>query len=713
MPVLAQDSGADDTSRRYAAAEEPPSASESAEAKGVSLEELLALEWRSGEVVTASGGTAESKALSSANVFVLSRAEIDQRGWRTLEEVLSNVPGLYVSNDGVQSAVSVRGISGGLQGGSRLLKVMINGVNVTFRPTQAAFLGPEFIPLEIVDRVEIAKGPLSALYGANAFLATVNVITRKPAKGPAGAMAGRLYETRRNLGWGGTVAAELGTENVEAQIAVRAERQDRSGLSVPRTFPNQSAADPLFSERSRGDLANPMSVYGRVAVQTPGFGRLAVQGGLQQIDSMGEFQVNSLQTHTTRHALRNVWLSARYEKSVTDAVSLWASLGWFEGAPNREDELYVRGAAVSSFFTRNFRYRALDASLGVETQFLDKRWKLDIGADFSGEDQTVLFYSQHYTEPQGPIAAGQVVDLISAQDRRKATLLSVGVFAQLAASPFANLPGLRFSAAGRLDRLNFFGLRPSWRAGLAYAISEDVSTRLILGSAYQTPSPVMMFGLPGFGASNNIIGGLTLPGQPALTPQNVQSIEAVFSAQAFKILAIELGAYVQQLDQTVQFLQLGSNFVARNQDTTRYAGGEWSFRLSTRRFAPYFMGAVQSPIASEASVAPLAFGILGADVPIPEARLNINLQARAATERGATQSNTVFNDLRGYTLAPYVKLDVSVSTVDLKFIPGAGETKFTLRARNLLDRQVAEPGFAGFDTPDFGRTVTLEIRQSI
>ena len=48
-----------------------------------------------------------------------------------------------------------------------------------FRPLLSAFLGPEYIPMEAVERIEVAKGPLSALYGANAFIATVNVITRK------------------------------------------------------------------------------------------------------------------------------------------------------------------------------------------------------------------------------------------------------------------------------------------------------------------------------------------------------------------------------------------------------------------------------------------------------------------------------------------------------------------------------------------------------
>src|SRR6185312_10744457 len=72
-----------------------------------------------------------------------------------------------------------RGVSGGLRAGTRLVKIMINGTPVNFRPDLRAFIGPEYIPILAVERIEVVKGPLSALYGANAFLATVNVITRE------------------------------------------------------------------------------------------------------------------------------------------------------------------------------------------------------------------------------------------------------------------------------------------------------------------------------------------------------------------------------------------------------------------------------------------------------------------------------------------------------------------------------------------------------
>src|SRR5438309_7566271 len=92
-------------------------------------------------VVTASGGVAEEKSLAAANVVVITREEIARHGWRSLAAVLSSVPGLYVINDLVQPSVGVRGVTGGLRAGTRVVKVMINGVAVNFRPELNAMIG--------------------------------------------------------------------------------------------------------------------------------------------------------------------------------------------------------------------------------------------------------------------------------------------------------------------------------------------------------------------------------------------------------------------------------------------------------------------------------------------------------------------------------------------------------------------------------------------
>ena len=63
-----------------------------------------------------------------------------------------------------------RGVSGELRGGSRLIKVMVNGHPVSFRSETTNWLNGALVPMDVIDRIEVIRGPGSALYGANAFL---------------------------------------------------------------------------------------------------------------------------------------------------------------------------------------------------------------------------------------------------------------------------------------------------------------------------------------------------------------------------------------------------------------------------------------------------------------------------------------------------------------------------------------------------------------
>src|SRR5258706_4942846 len=56
---------------------------------------------------------------------------------------------------------------------------MIDGQPMAFRADTTSLLGPEMIPIDLVERIEVLRGPASALYGANAFFGAVNVITRQ------------------------------------------------------------------------------------------------------------------------------------------------------------------------------------------------------------------------------------------------------------------------------------------------------------------------------------------------------------------------------------------------------------------------------------------------------------------------------------------------------------------------------------------------------
>lgn len=113
-----------------------------------------------------------------ANVEVIERDRIEQAGHSTLLELLATQPGIrVVSNGGAGSNASVfmRGAE------SRHTLLLIDGMRVGSATTGQAAL--EMIPLALVDRVEILRGPASALYGSEAIGGVIQVFTRKSKPG--------------------------------------------------------------------------------------------------------------------------------------------------------------------------------------------------------------------------------------------------------------------------------------------------------------------------------------------------------------------------------------------------------------------------------------------------------------------------------------------------------------------------------------------------
>jgi outer membrane receptor protein involved in Fe transport len=139
-------------------------------------------------------------------VYVRTAGEIRTQGYRTLAEVLESVPGVHLRSDRIYSHAGVRGINPPGDYSARLL-VLIDGVRTNEAIYDSATLGREF-PLDIglIERVEFIPGPGSALYGSNAVLGVVNVITRSPSQLPGlNAVAEASGGARRKLAvtWGG------------------------------------------------------------------------------------------------------------------------------------------------------------------------------------------------------------------------------------------------------------------------------------------------------------------------------------------------------------------------------------------------------------------------------------------------------------------------------------------------------------------------------
>lgn len=121
----------------------------------------------------------ESVTNSASSVTVFSKAEIKRLGIYSLEDLLRYVPGFYVSREIQQGStyrIGVRGTSTPL---NEEILFLVNGQRLNDLYSGGATLLNRNIAVNNVEQIEIIRGRGSALYGSNAFLGVINIITKK------------------------------------------------------------------------------------------------------------------------------------------------------------------------------------------------------------------------------------------------------------------------------------------------------------------------------------------------------------------------------------------------------------------------------------------------------------------------------------------------------------------------------------------------------
>ncbi|HEV8699896.1 MAG TPA: TonB-dependent receptor [Candidatus Polarisedimenticolia bacterium] len=137
------------------------------------LEQLMAI-----DVVYGASKHDQRTTEAPSSVSVVTAADIERYGYRTLADVLRSVHGFYSTYDRNYTYVGIRGFSRPSDYNSRFL-LLVDGHRVNDNFYGSGYIGPEgLIDLDLVDRVEVIRGPSSSLYGTSAFFAVVNVITR-------------------------------------------------------------------------------------------------------------------------------------------------------------------------------------------------------------------------------------------------------------------------------------------------------------------------------------------------------------------------------------------------------------------------------------------------------------------------------------------------------------------------------------------------------
>ncbi len=128
-------------------------------------------------VITATR-TPQTAEQNLAAVTVFDRKKIEQSQVNSVPELLKRVPGVNLVNNGgpgKSTSLFMRGTE------SDHVLVMIDGVKVGSATSGGAAL--QALPIELIDRIEVVRGPRSSLYGSEAIGGVIQIFTRKGTDG--------------------------------------------------------------------------------------------------------------------------------------------------------------------------------------------------------------------------------------------------------------------------------------------------------------------------------------------------------------------------------------------------------------------------------------------------------------------------------------------------------------------------------------------------
>ncbi|MCC7194693.1 MAG: TonB-dependent receptor [Gemmatimonadaceae bacterium] len=439
-----------------------------------------------------------STAAPTASTTVLLGTALRAQGLTRVTDALKLVPGATVVGGGPVGSVTSLFIRGG---NSNYVRVLVDGVPVN---DAGGSLDLSNLSLENVDRIEVARGPASVLYGSGAVTGVVQIFT---ADGTGGqglrvAASGGSYGTLRASGSlaGGSSAVRYsigGARDQTAGILPFNNEYRNDVLSGGVRLAPDSATDIRAAVRwSSGNYHYPYDAFGAITDHNS-----------EQLDHRLTASLDAGRQITERVELRATITSNQYLPRTNDAPDGPADTLGYYGYFSRGEQLH----------------RSLDArvNVGVGSGSI-----ITVGGEVSRdkEESTVRSLSQFGNSTDAFGAARSIA----------------GVYAQ-AIGDITNR--VSYVAGVRRDENSAFGVFTTARAALAWLAGPAARVRVSAGNAFRAPSFYENFST----------GYVT--GNPALHPEESRSVElgsdVTFAGGTLQIAGT---AYAQRFHDIIEYV---------------------------------------------------------------------------------------------------------------------------------------------------------------
>jgi len=612
----------------------------------MSLEELMDV--RIDTVYGASKRT-QSVAAAPASVTIVTGEEIRRYGYRTLADILRSAPGFYINYDRSYHYVGTRGFRRPGDYDTRIL-LLVDGHRLNDNVGDSPLFGTQFpLDVELIERVEIIRGPGSSLYGSNAVLAVVNVITK------------------RGEGVGGLeLSAKTGSfDSQKGRVTYGNRLRDNLDLLLSATTYNSDGPELYFREFDSVETNN-----GWVKNDDDQFDNFVARV------SWGDFSL--LLTHTGS------------EKGIPTAA-------WNTVFGDRRTRVWDDTTLVGLTFARELSQRwAVRARVAYSRYDYDGQFVYDF-AEEGEEPYLVLnrdywkgrWWEGEFQVTGSPIAGHTMTagvegrynarqdqanwdEEIHLDDSRHSH--NWGVYVQ---DEFKLLEKLTFIGGLRYDEYSTFGHDVNPRLALIYELLENTTLKLLYGTAFRAPNAYELYYHD---------GGYTQKPSEDLDAETITTYEVVLEQQLSRNLrASASGFYYDMEDLIDQYVDPADGLlVFRNLSEVEATGvelalqGRWDWGLGSR--LSYSHVEAQDKASGRALV------------DSPKHLVKLNLLAPVIPQRLFAGLEVLY-DSKAKTLAGEETDDVVLTNLTVTYVGASKRMEIAASVYNLFDVEYAHPGF--------------------
>jgi len=326
-------------------------------------------------VVLSASRLSQSVSEAPAAVTIIDQDMIRASGFRDIPELLRLVPGFSVAY--TRNNTWTAGYHGLADAYSRRFQVLVDGRSI-YSPHYGTVYWTD-LPLSIddIERIEVVRGPNAAIYGANAFVAVINIITKTAAQVPGEFVSLQAGEQDMR---GMTVRHGGGDASMRYRLTASAQQRDRFERDVTYK-PSNSHDNGRYFEATQTYFVN-----GRIDRQLSPDSDLMAQFGLSKGDwNAGRETDNPLAVlEPTEQDSRALYLQLAYHKVVSPQRE-WRVQAYH--TQNRFDadtlaHLVVENYAFNDFI--NVDQYLLQTRSNIELQ-VNEQWRPDLRGVWGGE----------------------------------------------------------------------------------------------------------------------------------------------------------------------------------------------------------------------------------------------------------------------------------------------------------------------------------------